>query len=94
MRIVVTGGAGFVGSHIVDQLVTAGHDVTVVDDLDPSAHDGAPAGLLPAAEYRWADLRRAESWVDVLDGADAVCQATFTLAVEFARRGGIRRLRH
>ena len=33
MRILVTGGAGFIGSHIVDTYLAAGHDVCVVDDL-------------------------------------------------------------
>ena len=33
MRVLVTGGAGFIGSHIVDALVEAGHDVAIVDDL-------------------------------------------------------------
>src|SRR5205823_7411995 len=33
MRILVTGGAGFIGSHIVDQCVAAGHEVAVVDNL-------------------------------------------------------------
>jgi UDP-glucose 4-epimerase len=33
MRILVTGGAGFIGSHIVDQYITAGHEVAIVDNL-------------------------------------------------------------
>jgi len=33
MRILVTGGAGFIGSHIVDQCIAAGHEVAIVDNL-------------------------------------------------------------
>ena len=33
MRLLVTGGAGFIGSHIVDQCIAAGHEVAVVDNL-------------------------------------------------------------
>ena len=72
MRIIVTGGAGFIGSHIVDQLVALGHDVVVVDDLDPAAHNGEPAGLSPAARYRWADIRDHDMWAKVLPGADVI----------------------
>jgi len=71
-RVVVTGGAGFIGSHLVDRLCEAGHDVVVVDNLDPAAHDGAPEWLDERAEYLWGDVRDPEVWARVLPGADAV----------------------
>jgi UDP-glucose 4-epimerase len=57
MKILVTGGAGSIGSHIVDELIELGHSVVVADDLEPSAHDGVPAGRNDAATYHWADVR-------------------------------------
>jgi nucleoside-diphosphate-sugar epimerase len=45
MRILVTGGAGFVGSHVVDLLADAGYPVVVLDRLHPKAHGGRPGYL-------------------------------------------------
>ena len=48
MRILVTGGAGFIGSHTCDRLLALGHDVVVLDALTPPVHrDGQPAYLTP-----------------------------------------------
>jgi dTDP-L-rhamnose 4-epimerase len=89
VRILVTGGAGFVGSHIVDELVERGDDVVVLDDLDPAAHDGLPAGLDSGATYHWADVRDRASLAEALDGADAICHqaAKVGLGVDFADVG-------
>ena len=71
-RVIVTGGAGFIGSHLVDRLCDSGHDVVVIDNLDPSAHDGPPEWLHPDAQYRTEDVRDPGVWARVLPGADAV----------------------
>ena len=72
MRIVVTGGAGFIGSFVVDQLADAGHDVVVIDNLDPAAHRVRPDYLRDDVDYRTTDIREPDSWRQVLAGADAV----------------------
>jgi len=52
-RILVTGGAGFIGSHIVDAFLSAGHDVIVVDNL----HTGHRENVNPAARFYELDIR-------------------------------------
>jgi UDP-glucose 4-epimerase len=52
-RYLVTGGCGFIGSHLVDALLAAGHAVRVVDDLST----GTRTHLSPAAEFVLGDLR-------------------------------------
>ena len=55
--ILVTGGAGFIGSHVVDALLERGHAVRVVDALLPAAHRERPDYLDPRAEFIEGDLR-------------------------------------
>ncbi len=72
MSILVTGGAGFIGSHVVDGLVEMGAEVRVLDSLIPAAHDGRPDYLNPGAEYVFADLRDVEAVERCLNGVTAV----------------------
>jgi nucleoside-diphosphate-sugar epimerase len=46
MRVLVTGGAGFIGSHLADRLLAAGHHVRAFDSLDPQVHPNGPPDYL------------------------------------------------
>ncbi len=66
MKILVTGGAGFIGSHIVDQLVAAGHDVAVVDSLW-SEGGGKEKNINPKATFYHADITDEASLTRIFD---------------------------
>jgi UDP-glucose 4-epimerase len=55
MRILITGGAGFIGSHIVDQYIAAGHEVAIVDSMWDEG-GGKPSNINPAARFYHADI--------------------------------------
>lgn len=72
-RVLVTGGAGFIGSHIVDQLLEKGYQVRVYDNLEEQVHrDGAPRHLSPDAELVVADVRDRGELQQALVGVDSV----------------------
>ena len=70
--ILVTGGAGFIGSHVVDALLAAGRDVRVLDALLPAAHRERPRYLDPRAEWVEGDVRDPAALARALDGVSAV----------------------
>lgn len=74
-RILVTGGAGFIGSHLVDALLACGHRVRVLDDLSPQVHgpDRRPPDYLAKdAELVVGDVRDSRLMRDALAGIDVV----------------------
>ena len=77
-RILVTGGAGFIGSHLVDALLEAGHSVRVFDNLEPQVHGALrergewPAYLAADCEKVLGDVRDRQALMKALDGIDVV----------------------
>ena len=74
MRILITGGAGFVGSHVADLLADDGHDLVLLDALLPQAHgDGTAPEWVRRHEFVVGDVRDADLLARLLPGVDAVC---------------------
>jgi dTDP-L-rhamnose 4-epimerase len=87
MRVLVTGGAGFIGSHVVQALACAGHEVRVLDALLPCVHPGGvpPFAGDPGLEFVHGDVRDARTVDDALGGVSVVCHlaAMVGLGVDF-----------
>jgi dTDP-L-rhamnose 4-epimerase len=72
-RALVTGGAGLIGSHIVDLLVREGWTVRILDNLEPNTHKfGKPAWINPAAEFRQGNVQDYDTMRDALTDIDVV----------------------
>lgn len=75
MRVLITGGAGFIGSHTADALLNEGHEVRALDLLDPQIHGvdpGFPAYLDRRVEQILGDVRKPDDVAKALQGVDAV----------------------
>ena len=73
MKILVTGGAGFIGSHTCDRLVALGHDVVVLDALTAPVHRGDhPGNLGPEVDFYRGDTRNRDLVANLLRRVDAV----------------------
>src|SRR5688572_33134707 len=73
MRALVTGGAGFIGSHLTEALLAKGHDVTVIDDLATGrAENLAAVQPLPSLRTCWTSILEEERLQELVDEADVV----------------------
>jgi dTDP-L-rhamnose 4-epimerase len=81
MRVLVTGGAGFIGSHVVDRLLADGLEVRILDSLDPQVHDGRPEYLSAEAELVVGDVRDHEAVSRALDGVDRLVHLAAAVGV-------------
>ncbi|MGW2198392.1 NAD-dependent epimerase/dehydratase family protein, partial [Streptosporangium sp. NPDC001682] len=83
MKLLVTGGAGYIGSAVAAQLVEAGHEVTVLDDLSTGHADAVP----PGARFVEGSITEAAG---VLNGIDGVLHfAAKSLVGESVERPGL-----
>lgn len=78
-RVLVTGGAGLIGSHLVDLLIEKGYEVNILDNLEPQTHPkGRPVWLNPRARFFQGDVRDGAALSQALEGVCAVFhQAAF-----------------
>ena len=78
----VTGGAGFIGSFLVDRLLAEGYRVRVLDNLDPQVHlAGTPRYLSPAADLIVGDVRDRALLAQVLAGCELVIHCAAAVGV-------------
>lgn len=83
MKVLVTGGAGFIGSHLVDLLVAKGHDVLILDNLCPQVHPNGepPEWLNPSAAVHYGDVRNPQHVDLAVEGQDAVVHLAAAVGV-------------
>src|ERR1035437_5034354 len=90
MRILVTGGAGFVGSHLSERLLREGHHLSIVDDLNDfyspaeKRNNLAEVGRCGDMEFRQSDISDADAILDIVSAyrPDAI--------IHLAGRAGVR----
>jgi len=73
LKVLVTGGAGFIGSHTGDALLAKGHKIRIMDSLEPPVHlKGKPNYVPEEAEFIRGDVRNRADWKIALEGIDLV----------------------
>jgi UDP-glucose 4-epimerase len=88
MRVLVTGGAGFIGSHITDALLARGHEVTVIDDLSSGRWENVPS----KARFVEGDIRNAATVAKLFDDhkPEVVCHQAAQTSVAVSTREPVR----
>lgn len=84
MRVLVTGGAGFIGSHVVDRLLNRGHRPVVLDNLDAQVHGpdaSRPSHLATDVQLIRGDVRDPAAVERALDGAEAIVHLAAAVGV-------------
>ena len=92
MKILVTGGAGFIGSHIVDRLVSMGADVVVIDDESAIAHDQFYYNDM-AEYYKW-DISDYDKIRSLFNNTDYVFHLAALPSVEYSVKNPSYTLKH
>src|SRR5438105_15338385 len=88
MRVLVTGGAGFIGSHLVEQLLAAGHDIAILDDFNDFYDPQIKRANIAAVAKNVAVLD-----VDLRDGDNVAAlfrKGKFDVVAHLAARAGVR----
>ncbi|MEM5855440.1 MAG: GDP-mannose 4,6-dehydratase [Candidatus Aenigmatarchaeota archaeon] len=82
MKILVTGGAGFIGSYTVDLLIERGYDVKIIDNLEPQVHGNKkPSYINQKAEFVNGDITKSGTWKKCLKGVDAIIHLAALVSV-------------
>jgi nucleoside-diphosphate-sugar epimerase len=86
-RVLVTGGAGFIGSHLVDRLVDEGCQVVVLDDLSSGSLENI-RGHLGSGNVRFlqGDVRNSEDVEKAAEDTDLVCHLAAVVSVPYSMR--------
>ena len=84
-KILITGGAGFIGSHLANELIKRGYTVRVLDNLSEQVHGKnakIPAELDERVEFILGDVRNTEDWRKALSGMDVVVHLAAETAIQ------------
>ena len=85
-RYLITGGAGFIGSHLAESLIADGHAVRVLDNFFSGRAENLPAGV----ELIRADVTRQEAVSDAMEGVDGCFHLAAIASVEYCRKDWLR----